>query len=441
LRRVIILGAGGRDLHVFNTYFRRNPEYKVVAVAQVQIPGIGGKRYIRGAGDLYQPGGIPLIGLKDLEDLGRLIRDLGADEVVLAYSDLLYNEVGRIISIVLANGASFRILGPRDTMIKSSKPVIGVVATRTGAGKSTVSHEVTLELVRRGLKVVSVRHPMIYMDPDEMMVQIFRSKEDLRRITFEEREEYEHYIEIGVPVLAGVDYELILNEAEKMADVILWDGGNNDFPFYYTDYLITVTDARRPGHEVGSFPGEVNTRMADAVIITKVSDSTPENVRAIINNIKSVNPRASITQADLEVYVENPNAVSGKRVLVIEDAPTVTHGGLPYAAGYIAAKKYNAEVVDPRPYAVGVIKEIYTKYPHMGPVLPSLGYTSEQIRDLEETIRRTPADVVIMGTPARIEEVVKIDKPIVRARWRLKVLEGPSISQLIDEFLERVRIK
>ncbi|MCG2880657.1 MAG: cyclic 2,3-diphosphoglycerate synthase [Vulcanisaeta sp.] len=441
MRRVIILGAGGRDLHVFNTYFRRNPEYKVVAVAQVQIPGIGGKRYIRGAGDLYQPGGIPLIGLKDLEDLGRLIRDLGADEVVLAYSDLLYNEVGRIISIVLANGASFRILGPRDTMIKSSKPVIGVVATRTGAGKSTVSHEVTLELVRRGLKVVSVRHPMIYMDPDEMMVQIFRSKEDLRRITFEEREEYEHYIEIGVPVLAGVDYELILNEAEKMADVILWDGGNNDFPFYYTDYLITVTDARRPGHEVGSFPGEVNTRMADAVIITKVSDSTPENVRAIINNIKSVNPRASITQADLEVYVENPNAVSGKRVLVIEDAPTVTHGGLPYAAGYIAAKKYNAEVVDPRPYAVGVIREIYAKYPHMGPVLPSLGYTPEQIRDLEETIRRTPADVVIMGTPARIEEVVKIDKPIVRARWRLKVLDGPSISQLIDEFLERARIK
>ncbi len=441
MRRVIILGAGGRDLHVFNTYFRRNPEYKVVAVAQVQIPGIGGKRYIRGAGDLYQPGGIPLIGLKDLEDLGRLIRDLGADEVVLAYSDLLYNEVGRIISIVLANGASFRILGPRDTMIKSSKPVIGVVATRTGAGKSTVSHEVTLELVRRGLKVVSVRHPMIYMDPDEMMVQIFRSKEDLRRITFEEREEYEHYIEIGVPVLAGVDYELILNEAEKMADVILWDGGNNDFPFYYTDYLITVTDARRPGHEVGSFPGEVNTRMADAVIITKVSDSTPENVRAIINNIKSVNPRASITQADLEVYVENPNAVSGKRVLVIEDAPTVTHGGLPYAAGYIAAKKYNAEVVDPRPYAVGVIREIYAKYPHMGPVLPSLGYTPEQIRDLEETIRRTPADVVIMGTPARIEEVIKIDKPIVRARWRLKVLDGPSISQLIDEFLERARIK
>ena len=441
MRRVIILGAGGRDLHVFNTYFRHNPEYKVVAVAQVQIPGIGGKRYIRGAGDLYQPGGIPLIGLKDLEDLGRLIRDLGADEVVLAYSDLLYNEVGRIISIVLANGASFRILGPRDTMIKSSKPVIGVVATRTGAGKSTVSHEVTLELVRRGLKVVSVRHPMIYMDPDEMMVQIFRSKEDLRRITFEEREEYEHYIEIGVPVLAGVDYELILNEAEKMADVILWDGGNNDSPFYYTDYLITVTDARRPGHEVGSFPGEVNTRMADAVIITKVSDSTPENVRAIINNIKSVNPRASITQADLEVYIENPNAVSGKRVLVIEDAPTVTHGGLPYAAGYIAAKKYNAEVVDPRPYAVGVIREIYAKYSHMGPVLPSLGYTPEQIRDLEETIRRTPADVVIMGTPARIEEVVKIDKPIVRAKWRLKVLEGPSISQLIDEFLERVRIK
>ncbi len=404
MRRVIILGAGGRDLHVFNMYFRHNPEYKVVAVVQVQIPGIGGKRYIKGAGDLYQPGGIPLIGLKDLEDLGRLIRDLGADEVVLAYSDLLYNDVGRIISIVLANGASFSILGPRDTMIKSSKPMIGVVATRTGAGKSTVSHEVTLELVKRGgLKVAAIRHPMIYMNPDDMMVQIFRTRQDLMKITFEEREEYEHYIDIGVPVLAGVDYEMILNEAESMADVLLWDGGNNDFPFYYTDYLITVTDARRPGHEVGSFPGEVNTRLADAVIVTKVSDSTPpENVKTIISNIKAVNPRASITQADLEVYLDNPNAVAGKKVVIIEDAPpTVTHGGLPYAAGYIAARKYNAEIVDPKPYAVGIIKETYAKYTHMGPVLPSLGYTPpEQIRDLEETIRRIPADVVIMGTPS-----------------------------------------
>ncbi len=266
MRRVIILGAGGRDLHVFNTYFRHNPEYRVVAVAQVQIPGIGGKRYIKGSGgDLYQPGGVPLIGLGNLEDLSRLIRDLGgADEVILAYSDLLYNDVGRIISIVLANGASFRILGPRDTMIRSSRPMLGVVATRTGAGKSTVSHEVTLELIRRGLRVASIRHPMIYMNPDDMLVQVFKTREDLMKITFEEREEYEHYIEIGVPVLAGVDYEMILNEAEAMADVILWDGGNNDFPFYYTDYLITVTDARRPGHEVGSFPGEVNTRLADA---------------------------------------------------------------------------------------------------------------------------------------------------------------------------------
>ncbi|WP_069806879.1 cyclic 2,3-diphosphoglycerate synthase [Vulcanisaeta thermophila] len=441
MRRVIILGAGGRDLHVFNMYYRRNPNYRVVAVAQVQIPGIGGKRYVKGAGELYQPGGVPLIGLRDLEELGRLIRDLGADEVVLAYSDLLYSDVGRIISIVLSSGASFTILGPRDTMIKSSKPMIGVVATRTGAGKSTVSHEVTLELIRRGLRVVSIRHPMIYMNPDDMLVQVFRTREDLAKITFEEREEYEHYIDMGIPVMAGVDYEEILRQAESMADVLLWDGGNNDFPFYYTDFLITVTDARRPGHEVGSFPGEVNTRLADAVIITKVSDSSPESVKSIINNVRAVNPRASITQADLEVYIDDPSKISGRRVLVIEDAPTVTHGGLPYAAGFIAARKYNAEVVDPRPYAVGVIKETYAKYQHMGPVLPSLGYTPEQVRDLEETIRRVPVDVVVMGTPARIEDVVRIDKPIVRVRWRLKVLEGPTVPQLIDEFLERVGLK
>jgi len=439
--RVIIVGAGGRDFHNFNVYFRDNPEYEVVAFTAAQIPGVERRRYPPElAGRLY-PDGIPIYPEKEL---GRLIREYHVDEVVLSYSDLPYGEVGRILSTALANGASFKILSPRETMLSSFRPVIAVTAVRTGAGKSTVSRAVVKELLNRGVKPVPVRHPMAYGDLKEMEVQIFNTYEDLEKwkVTVEEREEYEQYIRMGLPVLAGVDYGKILREAEKLGDVILWDGGNNDFPFYKFDYMITVADAMRPGHEVGSFPGEVNTRMADAVIVNKVSQAKPEDVEKVVKNVKAVNPKAKIVKADMEVVVDKPELVKGKRVLVIEDSPSVTHGGLPYGAGYVAAKKYGAaEIIDPRPYAVGVMKKLYETYTHMKEVLPSTGYTPEQLRDLEETIRRTPADAVVLGTPADILRLIKIDKPVVKVTWELKVVEGPTIKDLIDEFLERARSK
>ncbi len=439
--RVIIVGAGGRDFHNFNVYYRDNPEYEVVAFTAAQIPGVERRRYPPElAGRLY-PDGIPIYPEKEL---GRLIRDYHVDEVVLSYSDLPYGEVGRILSTALANGASFKILSPRETMLSSFRPVIAVTAVRTGAGKSTVSRAVVRELLNRGVRPVPVRHPMAYGDLKEMEVQIFRTYEDLERwkVTVEEREEYEQYIRMGLPVLAGVDYGKILREAEKLGDVILWDGGNNDFPFYKFDYMITVADAMRPGHEVGSFPGEVNMRMADAVIVNKVSQAKPEDVEKVVRNVKAVNPKAKIVKADMEVVVDKPDLIKGKNVLVIEDSPSVTHGGLPYGAGYVAAKKYGAaEVIDPRPYAVGVIKKLYETYKHMKEVLPSTGYTPEQLRDLEETVRRAPADAVVLGTPADILRLIKIDKPVVKVSWELKVVEGPTIKDLIDEFLERARSK
>jgi predicted GTPase len=431
MRRVAIIGAAGRDFHVFNTVYRWSKEYKVVAFLMTQIP-IPNRRYPPSLSGT--PEGIPIYTWKSYEELTRLLKELRIDEAVLAYSDLLYEEVGHIISAVLASGASFKIHGPNDTYLDSIKPVIAVTATRTGAGKSTVAREIARELAFRGLKVVAVRHPMPYRELEESVVEVFRRPEDLDKLTFEEREEYEHYVEMGIPVLAGVDYGQVLREAERLGDVLLWDGGNNDFPFFRPNFMVVVTDAMRAGHEVGSFPGEVNLRLADAVIITKVSEAKRESVEKVVANIKKVNPRAAVTKADLEVYVDRD--IAGKRVLVIEDAPTVTHGGLPYAVGYVAAVKYGAEVVDPRPHAVGVIKKVYEEY-GTGPVLPSLGYTPEQKRDLEETIRRIEADVVLIATPAKIEKVIRIDKPIARVSWRLKVLEGPSIKELVDAFLQR----
>jgi len=425
MRRVAIIGAAGRDFHVFNTVYRGSREHKLVAFLMTQIP-IPNRRYPPSLSGV--PEGIPIYTWRSYEELTRHLKELRVDEAVLAYSDLLYEEVGHIISAVLASGATFKIHGPNDTYLDSIKPVVAVTATRTGAGKSSVSREVARELTSRGLKVVAVRHPMPYRELEENVVEVFRKPEDLDKLTFEEREEYEQYV-------AGVDCGQVLGEAERHGDVVLWDGGNNDFPFFRPNFMIVVTDARRAGHEVGSFPGEVNLRLADAVIITKVSDAGRENVERVVANVKRVNPKATITKADLEVYVDRD--IAGRRVLVIEDAPTVTHGGLPHAAGYIAAVKYGAVVVDPRPYAVGVIKKVYEEY-GTGPVLPSLGYTPEQKRDLEETIRRVDADVVLLATPAKIERVVKIDKPTARVSWRLKVLEGPSVKELINTFLERL---
>ncbi len=437
-KRVIIMGAGGRDFHNFNVVFRDNPEYRVVAFTAAQIPGIEGRRYPPSlAGKLY-PEGIPII---PEEDLVRIAKREAVDEIVLAYSDLLYNDVGRKLSAALSTGASFRIIGPRDTMLESAKPVIAVTAVRTGAGKSTVSREVVRILSEKGYRVVPVRHPMAYSDPEKMAIQRFASYEDLDKygVTIEEREEYEHYIDMGLVVYAGVDYGQILREAENEADIILWDGGNNDWPFYVPDYMITVADAMRPGHEVMSFPGEVNVRMADAVIINKVDQADEKSIKTIINNIKEINPKAKISLAVSEVYIDKPELIEGKRVVVVEDSPTVTHGGAPYAAGYVAAKKYGAIIVDPRPYARGIIAEMYKKYPHMKEVVPSTGYSEKQIRDLEETLNAIPADVIVAGTPIKLERIVKVNKPIVHVKYRVKIVEGPTIEDLVSEFLERVK--
>jgi len=435
VRRIIIMGAGGRDFHNFNVVFRNNPEYYVVAFTAAQIPGIEFKRYPSSLAGPRYPEGIPIY---PEEMLTELIAKLRVNEVVLSYSDLTYEELGRKISMVLAAGASFRLLGPNETMIESTKPVIAVTAVKTGAGKSTVSRAVSRELRSRNIRYVVVRHPMAYGDLEKMVVQIFKTLEDLDKygVTIEEREEYEPHLKMGVPVLAGVDYGKVLLEAEKMGDVILWDGGNNDWPFFRPWYMITVADAMRPGMEIRAYPGEVNVRMANAIIITKISQAKAEDIETIVKNVREINPKAHIVKADMEVFVDKPELISGKRVVVIEDSPTVTHGGLPYGAGYVAAKKYGAEIIDPRPYAVGIIKRMFEEYKHIGPVLPSTGYTPDQIRDLEETLHRIDCDVIVLGTPADITKLIKIDKPVTRVSFELKIVEGPTIKELIDEFLD-----
>jgi len=440
VRKVVIIGASGRDYHNFNMVFRNNPEYRVIAFLQTQIPGVSGRRYPPSlAGELY-PDGIPIISLEKLEDI---VETYGVDEAVLAYSDLTYSELGNVLSRILSRGLSFRIIGPSETMLESSKPVIAVLGVKTGVGKSTVSREVALELERRGLRVGIVRHPMPYGDLEKSAVQVFHSIEDLDRYncSIEEREEYEPYLRMGFYVYAGVDYGKILQVVERENDVVLWDGGNNDWSFYNPDFSIVVADAMRPGIEVGAYPGEVNLRLSNAVIINKADQARPGAIDEIKRNVKSVNPRAYITVAASEVELDKPELVSGRRVLVVEDSPTVTHGGLPYAAGYVAALKYGAEVVDPRPFAVGFFKKIYQEYPHIGPVLPSTGYTPEQLRDLEETIVRARVDAIILGTPSDITRLVRTNLPVARVTYRIRVLEGPTIREYIDMFLEESKRK
>ncbi len=438
-KRVLILGAGGRDFHNFNVYFRGKSEYRVVAFTASQIPGIAGRRYPPElAGSLY-PDGIPVVREDEAE---RIIREEGVDIVVLSYSDLDYDAVGHLLSRALAAGASFAILGPRDTMLRATRPVIAVTAVRTGAGKSSVSREIARILVDRGYRVAPVRHPMVYGSLNrEYAVQVFKSVDDLDRysVSMEEREEYEAYLRMGLKVYAGIDYGEILRVVERDAHIILWDGGNNDWPFYRPDFMITVADALRPGQEISSFPGEVNARMADAVIINKVDRAPKENVERIKSNIKKINRDALISEAISEVEVEDPSLVSGKRVVVVEDSPTVTHGGAPYGAGYVAAEKYGAEIVDPRPYAVGVIKRMHEEYPHMGPVVPSTGYNERQMKDLEETLNRVDADIIINSSPVDLGRVLRLNKPVVNVRYRIKVVNGPSIEELVEVFLERVK--
>mgnify|MGYP005651057469 CR=1 FL=1 len=436
-RRVIIMGAAGRDFHNFNVYFRNNPNYEVVAFTATQIPNIEGRKYPPElAGELY-PEGIPIYPESQLEEL---IRKYDVDEVILAYSDLSYNYVMDRASRVLAAGADFRLMGPKSTMLRSSKPVISICAVRTGCGKSQTTRRVVDILRKHGLKVVVVRHPMPYGNLVEQRVQRFASFEDLDKYkcTIEEREEYEPHLRRGVVVYAGVDYEAILREAEKEADVIVWDGGNNDFPFYKPDLHIVVTDPHRAGHEVSYYPGSTNLRMADVVVINKEETAHPENIEKVRENIIRVNPKAIIIDAASPIFVENGEIIRGKKVLVIEDGPTVTHGEMPYGAGYVAARKYGAaEIIDPRPYAVRSIKKTFEEYPHLRNVLPAMGYYGDQIKDLEETINNTPADVVVSATPVDITRLVKVNKPIVRVYYELQEIGAPTLEDVITEFLKK----
>ncbi|MEM3581230.1 MAG: cyclic 2,3-diphosphoglycerate synthase [Candidatus Bathyarchaeia archaeon] len=437
--RVIIMGAAGRDFHNFNVYFRGNDAYEVVAFTATQIPGIEGRIYPPELAGKNYPNGIPIY---PEEELARLIRDFDVDQVVFAYSDVSHEYVMHKASIALANGADFRLMGPKTTMLKAKVPVISVGAVRTGSGKSQTSRQVAKILKGKGLNVVVIRHPMPYGDLRKQVCQRFASYEDLDRheCTIEEREEYEPHIDNGVVVYAGVDYERILREAEKEADIIVWDGGNNDIPFYKPDLHIVVADPHRAGHEVSYHPGEANLRMAHVVIINKVDTADSKNVSLVKENIRRVNPDAIILEASSPIIADKPELIKGKRALVIEDGPTLTHGDMPYGAATILAKQLGAsELADPRPYAVGSIKEAYEKYPHLGAVLPALGYGEKQIEELNETIMRTPCDVVVVGTPVDLRRVMEINKPTVRVRYELKVLGPLSLEQILEEFLGKVQ--
>ncbi len=436
-RRAIIMGAAGRDFHNFNVFFRDNPDYQVVAFTATQIPNIEGRRYPPElAGKLY-PEGIPIYPEEELPDL---IRRYEVDEVVFAYSDVSHEYVMHRASIALAAGADFRLMGFQSTMLKSNKPVVAVCAVRTGSGKSQTTRHVCDMLRKMGKRVVVVRHPMPYGDLTVQAVQRFATYEDLDRYncTIEEREEYEPHLDRGTVVYAGVDYERILRQAEAEADVVVWDGGNNDFPFFRPDLYIVVADPHRPGHELRYHPGETNLRAADVVVINKIDTAAPEGVEAVRRSIREVNPRAIVVDAASPIFVEDPDAIRGKRVLVVEDGPTLTHGEMSYGAGVTAARRFGAaELVDPRPYAVGSIAETFRKYPHIGPLLPAMGYGAQQIRELEETINATPCDLVLAATPVDLRRMLRVRYPVDRVRYELQVIGRPTLEEILAQRLGR----
>ena len=435
-RRTIILGAAGRDFHNFNTVYRNDPGHRVVAFTATQIPGIEGRVYPPSlAGPLY-PDGIPI---HPEEELPRLIRELQADLCVFSYSDVSYPHVMHLASLCAAAGADFTLLGADRTMLRSTLPVIAITAVRTGAGKSQTTRFISNLIKNRDLRVVAIRHPMPYGDLAAQACQRFATYDDLtsERCTIEEREEYEPHIDNGFVVYAGVDYEQILRAAEREADVILWDGGNNDLPFYAPSLHICVADPHRAGHEVAYWPGEANFRRADLIIINKCDTAEEENIRSIEANARKLNPRARVVRAASPVTVDRPELVRGKKVLVVEDGPTLTHGGMSYGAGVVGAKREGAaEIVDPKPYAVGSIVGTYEKYPNAAGILPAMGYGDQQIRELEETISRTPADTVVIGTPIDLRRVLTLDKPAVRVRYDLRPADDDV--QLIDDLIDRV---
>jgi predicted GTPase len=430
--RVLIMGAAGRDFHNFNTFFRSRERYEVVAFTATQIPNIEGRVYPGElAGDFY-PEGVPIYPEEKLVDL---IHEDRIDQVIFAYSDVSHETVMHKASQVLAAGADFRLMGTANTTLESSKPVVAVCAVRTGSGKSQTTRHVCDTFQGMGYQVVAIRHPMPYGDLVAQKVQRFADYADLDKhdCTIEEREEYEPHIDRGVVVYAGVDYEAILREAENEADVIVWDGGNNDLPFYKPDLHIVVVDPHRAGHETRYHPGEANLRLADVVVINKVDTADLADVVQVRDNAQRINPTATLIEAASPISVEEPEAIRGKRVLVVEDGPTLTHGDMAYGAGVVAAQRSGAaEIVDPRPYAVGSIAETFEKYPRTGPVLPAMGYGDQQIRDLEETIEATPCDLVIIGTPIDLRRVVKIDRPTERVWYELQVVGQPTLAEIIQ---------
>jgi predicted GTPase len=443
-RNVIIIGAAGRDFHNFNTYFRGNELYNVVAFTAAQIPDIDGRKYPSElAGDLY-PSGIPIY---NENDLPRLIKELKATDCVFAYSDVTYQKVMSVSAIVNAAGANFILLGWNETMVKSTKPVIAVGAIRTGCGKSQTSRRVIELLMNRGLKVVAVRHPMPYGNLVEQKVQRFAVVADLEKhkCTVEEMEEYEPHVVRGNVIYAGVDYEAILRAAENDpagCDVVLWDGGNNDFPFYKSDLMITVTDPHRAGHELKYYPGEVTLRLADVVIINKMDSAAPEDIQTVRESIAQVAPNAIVIDGASPIKVDNPSIIKGKRVLVVEDGPTLTHGEMKIGAGVVAAKKFGAsELVDPRPFTVGKLSETFVKYPNIGTLLPAMGYGEQQLRDLETTINNTDCDSVVIGTPIDLNRIIKITKPNTRVYYDLQEIGNPNLEEVIDDFIKKHNLK
>ncbi|MCL2163911.1 MAG: cyclic 2,3-diphosphoglycerate synthase [Oscillospiraceae bacterium] len=433
-RKVIIIGAAGRDFHNFNTFFRDNPAYSVEAFTAAQIPDIAGRKYPAAlAGNLY-PDGIPIYAQDDLE---QLIKDLDIDECVFSYSDVTYKTVMGLGAKVNAAGADFSMLGHKSTMIKSTKPVIAVGAIRTGCGKSQTSRRIAEILSARGLKVIAIRHPMPYGDLEAQKVQRFAAIEDLAAhdCTIEEMEEYEPHIARGNVIYAGVDYEAILRAAEndpKGCDVILWDGGNNDFPFYKPDLLVTVTDPHRPGHELSYYPGEITLRLADVVVINKIDSSSFDDIQVVRENIERVNPRAIVVDAASAITVDKPDVIRGKRVLVIEDGPTLTHGEMKIGAGVVAARRFGAaDIIDPRPYVVGKLAETFRIYPNVGKLLPAMGYGEQQINDLSATINRTDCDSVVIATPIDLTRIVRINKPSTRVEYSLQEIGHPDLEDIL----------
>jgi predicted GTPase len=443
-KNVIIIGAAGRDFHNFNTCYRDNESYNVVAFTAAQIPDIDGRKYpAELAGQLY-PDGIPIF---NEDNLPELIKKFNVDNCVFSYSDIPYQKVMSVGAIVNSAGADFVLLGPSATMVKSTKPLIAVGAVRTGCGKSQTSRRVIELLMERGLKVVAIRHPMPYGDLNAQKIQRFAEVKDLEehKCTVEEMEEYEPHVVRGNVIYAGVDYEAILREAEKDpagCDVILWDGGNNDFPFYKPDLMITVADPHRAGHELRYYPGEVTLRLADVVVINKIDSASPESIQVVRESIEKVNPKAIVIDGASPIKVDNASLIRGKRVLVVEDGPTLTHGEMKIGAGIVAARKFGAsELVDPRPFTVGRLSETFRLYPGIGTLLPAMGYGDQQLKDLETTINNTDCDSVIIATPIDLNRIISIKKPNTRVYYDLQEIGKPDLSEVLDDFIKRYKLK